>query len=156
MSVLLFIGHVQESQGGDRNALEESQIEDSQEELTESQSKVRMLQLDVVQYEDDMYDDSKLIWVGSVPEGKTVQKMEDEINNARDKENRDSWQFVPINIEDSLKRPTRVIPPPEKYTPTQVPRPFMKLVKGVDRVQKIPMSPPLDPISLEDVLIMET
>ena len=45
--VLLFIGPVQECQWGDINALEESQIEDSQEELTESQSKVRMLQLDV-------------------------------------------------------------------------------------------------------------
>ena len=32
----------------------------------------------------------------------------------------------------------------------------MKLVKGVDRVQKIPLSPPLDPTSHADVLIMET
>ena len=146
VSGLLFIGPVHE----------DSQIEDSQEELTESQSKARMLQLDAEQYEDEMYDDSQLIWVGSVPEGKTVQEMEVEINDARDKETRDSWQLVPINIEDSLKRPTRVIQPPEKYTPTQVPRPFMKLVKGVDRVQKIPLSPPLDPTSLADVLIMET
>ena len=135
--------------------IKDSQLESSQE-LTESQSRARILELDCEQFEDEMYDDSQLIFVGSVPEGRTREEMEDELNAAMDKENRDSWKMIPINVDDSPQRPVRITRPPDRYTPTPIPRPFAKYTKGISRPFKNPLTPPFTPSNLEDITVMET
>ena len=103
-----------------------------------------------------MYDDSQLIYIGSVLEGKTLGDMDEEINATKDKENRESWEIVPINIDDSPRRPVRITRSPEKYTPTPIPRPYLKFTKNIDRPMKNPLIAQFDSTSLVDVLVMET
>ena len=79
--------------------------------------------MDCEQYEEEMYNDNQLIYVGSVPEGRTLEEMEDDINEAMDKENRGSWKIVPINIEDSPKRLVKITRSLRNTLQTLIPRP---------------------------------